>query len=204
MFKENHPRHSSRRKVAVDFSVPSELAPAAEQPVTGNWERFHNEALAELTAAAASCSGKEGKLLKGFLEIANFMLKNTTGIGSNSCLAQCRLANLQKKDIREYYTLVLALLGYHLGRMLPKKAKSVWDAVVAVSGDAETCRAFAQELETCKDHEDGEFSSIRAGRKLWERVSKLLQVKDADTNAPGRIYYQTAPGQDLVFILEQF
>jgi hypothetical protein len=203
MTEDIRPKRSFRRKVTVHLSAPAE----ADQPAlaaAGSWERLHNETLAEFSAALESVTGNDGQLLRGFLEIANFMLKNTTGIGSNICLAECRLTRLQKKDIREFYTLVLSLLAYHLGRMLPKKAEPIWNAVVALSGDPDTCQAFARELETCKDHEDGEFSSIRAGRKLWERVSRLLQIKDAETNVAGRIYYQTAPGQDLVFIMEQF
>jgi hypothetical protein len=188
----------------LNFTTPADSPETPVSYASGAWEREHNEVVAELNAALARYEGNHGKLLRGFVEIANIMLKNTTGIGSNICLAECRVDGLKKKDIRKYYTLVLTLLAYHLGRMLPKKARSIWDVVVEISGDDETCRAFARDLETCKDHEDGEFSSIRAGRKLWERVSQLLQIKDAETNVTGRIYYQTAPGQDLVFIMEQY
>jgi hypothetical protein len=201
MPEENQPKPARRSKVTLNFPAP---AVAAEGLLDrGAWERLHNEVAAELNVSLEPYAGDDHKLLQGFLEIANFMLKNTTGIGSNICLAECRLESLQKKDIRKYYTLVLALLAYHLGRMLPKKAQWIWEAVLAISGDAATCEAFARELETCKDHEDGEFSSIRAGRKLWEHVSELLHVQGAQTNVTGRIYYQTAPGQDLVFIMEQ-
>ncbi|NTV51685.1 MAG: hypothetical protein HGA76_01540 [Candidatus Firestonebacteria bacterium] len=203
MTEDKPPKRYSRPKVTVNYSA-SEPSKNSEQAVPESWERLHNEAMTELAAGLERYRGDDAKLLKGFLEIANFMLKNTTGIGSNICLAECRLGSLQKKDIREYYTLVLTLLAYHLGRMLPKKAQSVWDAVSDITGDPETCRAFARELETCHDHEDGEFSSIRAGRKLWEHAAKLLRVKDAVNNVTGRIYYQTAPGQDLVYIMEQF
>jgi hypothetical protein len=156
----------------------------------------------ELSAAVRRQPAKDQKLLKGFLEIADFMLKNTTGIGSNIHLAECRLADLGKPEIHQYYTLVLALLAFHLGCLLPAQAQGVWEAVLQVTGDAGTCEAFARELEACKDHEDGTFSQVRAGRKLWERAARLLGVPDAEKNVPGRFYYQTAPGQDLIFILE--
>jgi hypothetical protein len=183
----------------VDFTEPWLL----EAPSVGNWEHFHNEVAEELAAAVQRHAGKEGKLLSGFLEIANFMLKNTTGIGSNIRLAECEVSGLPKEAIYKYYTWVLTLLAFHGGRLLPQKAQSLMNAVIAVSGDAVTCRAFVEELEACKDHQDGEFSSVRAGRKLWEHVAQLLCIKNAESNVTGRIYYQTAPAQDLLFVLEK-
>ncbi len=199
MKKEDTPKRSSRRKVTVDFSEPW-LQPNVS---VGAWERLHNDVAAELTAAVSPYTGKDAALLLGFLDIANFILKNTTGIGSNIRLAECQVGELSKETIRTFYALMLTLLAYHYGRLIPKNAGKMLDAVIAVTGDTITVRTFVEELETCKDHQDGEFSSVRAGRKLWERVSVLLRVKNAEANVTGRIYYQTAPAQDLMFIMEK-
>lgn len=167
------------------------------------WSRLHNEVMDELTAKAERFPDTDARLLKGFLEIANFMLKNTCGVGSNIRLAECRIEDIDKDKIRKYYTLVLSTLAFHFGQLLPNRREAIWSKLVALCGDEDSCRELACELKSCRDHQGGDFSPVRSGRRLWERTAELLGVKHAETNTPARIYYQTAPGQDLIYLVEQ-
>jgi hypothetical protein len=185
------------QEVQVNFIPPGK----AVVPESGAWISLQNSVMDELLERTMRKTTEDQKLILDFLEIADFMLKNTTGTGSHIHLADCDLNGLGLQEIRKYFTLVLALLGFHAGQLLPEKARTLWELVKQVTNDPETCEALARELETCRD-QDGEFSPIRAGRKLWEHAASLLKIHDAESNAPGRFYYQTAPAQDLVFILE--
>ncbi len=156
-----------------------------------------------LHAKLAGRPQPETRMLAGFLEIANFMLKNTCGVGSNFKLAVCSLNDVERDGIHRYYTLVLTALAHHFGQLLPHKKAAIWDCVLALADDPEVCEALARELEECRDHQDGNFSPVRAGRRLWARVAEVLHVSDPQTNDTARIYYQTAPGQDLVYLVEQ-
>jgi hypothetical protein len=167
------------------------------------WSRWHNQVAEALRARLAGRAEPETRLLTGFLEIANFMLKNTCGVGSNFKLAECRLDLIESPAIHRYYTLVLTALAHHFGQLLPNKKAPVWECVRLLADDPEVCEALARELEECRDHQDGSYSPIRAGRKLWERVAEVLRVTDPLANDTARIYYQTAPGQDLVYLVEQ-
>jgi len=196
--KKNHtqPKASSPR-VRIEEPVSQQLQ------VLERFSRLHNQVAEEFTARAQRLPATDARLLKGFIEIANFMLKNTCGVGSNIQLAECRLEDLDPNTLRKYYTLMLTLLGYHFNQMLPAKKKSMWDQILRVTDDRQTCEDFARELEACRDHQDGTYSSVRGGRKLWERVGVLLNIIRPEENTTARIYYQTAPAQDLVFMVEQ-
>lgn len=188
-------------------------APLEESPETGypykdlvqneQFVRQHNEVMEALSSQARQLPGILPRLFAGFLEIANFMLKNTCGLGSNFKLADCLIAELSGEDIRQYYALVLTILGFHFGTLMPSKRELVWKTATALSGYPDLCREFAVELEECRDHQDKTYSQVRAGRKLWERAARLLRISQPEKNTTARIYYQTAPGQDLVFITEK-
>jgi hypothetical protein len=167
------------------------------------WNRQHNEVMDELLMQALKFPDADAKLLTGLLEITNFMLKNTCGVGSNIKLADCDLARIEPRNIRKYYALVLAALACHFGQLLPQRKEALWQQVTSLCAEPELCRELAAELESCRDHQDGVYSPVRAGRRLWERVADLLCVKSAETNVTARIYYQTAPGQDLVYLVEE-
>jgi hypothetical protein len=167
------------------------------------WSRWHNQVSEALRGKLTGCPEAEVRLLTGFLEIANFMLKNTCGVGSNFKLAECRLDTIESAAIHRYYTLVLTTLAHHFGTLLPHKKAAIWECVRLLADDPEVCEGLARELEACRDHQDGSYSPIRAGRKLWERVAEVLHVRDPQANDTARIYYQTAPGQDLVYLVEQ-
>ncbi len=189
----------SRRPGRVDITTD----PGREIEIAQRWTRLHNEVAEDLNALANYYGGHEGKLLRGFLEIANFILKNTCGVGSNFKLADCRLADIDQPRIRKYYTFMLTLLAYHFGQLLPAKREAIWKLVLEITGDPESATAFGRELEECKDHQDGTFSPVRAGRKLWAHVAEVLYADAPEENATARIYYQTAPGQDLIFLVEK-
>jgi hypothetical protein len=184
-----------------------EMGPYDETPpnLEGDqvWSQWHNAVSDDLKARVDKFPDPWTRLMSGFIEIANFMLKNTCGVGSNFKLAECGLATIQKPAIHRFYTLVMTELTYHFGELLPKRKAEVWPLLRDLADDPQLCDAFSRELEECRDHEDGTFSSVRAGRKLWERVAQLLHAQDPESNVTARIYYQTAPGQDLVYLVEQ-
>jgi hypothetical protein len=194
-------RTKKRRRVFVQAGLTPDLR--QDLALTQRWTRLHNEVHEELKQRAVACGGRKTKLLQGFLEIANFILKNTCGVGSNFKLANCRLQELESAEIRKYYTLMLTLLAFHFGQLLPDMRELAWRLIQDLTGDADLMAAFSSELEDCKDHQDGSFSPVRAGRKLWARVAEVLHIAAPEENVTARIYYQTAPGQDLIFLAEK-
>jgi len=181
----------------------AKAAPWSDLQVKEQWTRWHNEVMDEMAARAAQHPENEARLLKGFLEIASIMLKNTCGVGSNFKLAECDIADIDKDAIRKYFTLVLSALGHHFCQLLPNKKDQVWDMILTLCSDPDTCRDLSGELDECRDHQSGDFSAVRAGRRLWERTAELLHVRNPGANVTARIYYQTAPGQDLIYLVEQ-
>lgn len=191
--------HETDPKVPHDLPLPGHH----DLQEAEHWSRLHNAVLESLTARAKETGGMDSRLLEGLLEIAEIMLKNTCGVGSNIRLAECELAAITEDNIRRFYTQVLATLAFHFGTLLPNRREAIWDEIRILCADADSCAELAHELEECRDHECGDFSPVRAGRKLWEHAAGLLHVRHADTNVTARIYYQTAPGQDLVYLVEQ-
>jgi hypothetical protein len=165
--------------------------------------QMQNTVAEELRGTLKTEPKQIANLFSGLLEIADFMLKNTTGVGSNFQLAECDVSKISRDDVMDYYKHIFILLGYHFGRLVPQYQESVWKKVIALTQDPELCVGFSRELETCLDHENGDFSPVQAGHKLWERAQKTLHVVETIKNNTARIYYQTAPGQNLIYIVER-
>jgi len=142
-------------------------------------------------------------IFAGFLEIADFMFKNTCGVGSNFKLAECAITEISRENIFQYYKVLVVLLGYHFGCLVPKHQQAVWEAVLSTTQDRDFCESFSKTLAECIDHENAGFSPVQAGHKFWQQTCDLLCVQDQAINPTGRIYYQTAPGQNLIYIVEQ-
>ncbi len=157
----------------------------------------------DLSRAAKKNPEVVSRLIDGFLEIADFMFKNTCGVGSSYRLAECEVGKISAQDIQQYYKLLLVVLAYHFSRLNTSHRETVWDAVVELTGDRGFCESFSEKLESCLDHENGDFSPVKAGHHLWQQVRESMHVLNSDVNTAARIYYQTAPGQNLLFIVEQ-
>lgn len=183
--------------------LPAPTEPESGLAETSRWTHCLNQVDELLRAKLAGRPEPETRMLAGFLEIANFMLKNTCGVGSNFKLAVCSLSDVGSAGIHRYYTLVLTALAYHFGQLLPHKKDAIWDCVRALADDPKVCETLASEFEECRDHQDGSYSPVRAGRRLWVHAAAVLHVNDPLNNDTARIYYQTAPGQDLVYLVEQ-
>ncbi|MBN1595374.1 hypothetical protein JW933_05545 [candidate division FCPU426 bacterium] len=196
-------KHPSKKDVTIYIPESDPFDGRAEMRRKEELIQLQNTVAKEFEARISSQPPYLKKLFKGFLEIADFMLKNTTGVGSNFELAECDVARISREDIRRYYQLTLVLLTYHCGCLLPDYREKTWKQAVKLAGDMELCRQFKNELETCVDHESGGFSPVQAGHKLWEQAQALMHVQPSGKNSTARIYYQTAPGQNLIFVVEK-
>jgi hypothetical protein len=180
-----------------------------------NWEKPHslqqkeaiiqmqNQISSQLLQVLDTKSAMLKRLFMGFLEIADFMFKNTCGVGSNYQLAQCNLANIQIEDVLNYYHLILLFMAFHFKQLVPEKAGVVWEITMELAGSSPLDRQFIQDLEKCQELSTHQFSPVQAGRKLWENTKKLLHIKSESKSSAGKIYYQTAPGQNLIYMVEQ-
>lgn len=142
------------------------------------------------------------ELLSNMVEIADIILKNTCGVGSNFKLAECDLSLMSAENIKLFFDYVLAVLGYYFGQLIPQEREVVWQSVQKMIDDKKNCQFWIKKLSDCLDHESGNYSPVRAGRLLWEKVAGLFAVQDWENNTTARIYYQTALGQDLVYVIE--
>jgi len=142
------------------------------------------------------------KLLLGLLEIVDFMFKNTCGVASSYRLTQCRLEDITLEDIRNYYRLLLTALAHHLRSLLPKTGGELWQVVAEMTGDPSRAEEFGRQLAACVDQSDGSYSPVQAGHLLWQRVREVMHVIGTEQDQTARVYYQTAPGQNLLFVVE--
>ncbi|MEW6516973.1 MAG: hypothetical protein AB1439_08720 [candidate division FCPU426 bacterium] len=165
--------------------------------------RDQRQVAAEFIQAAHRQPKIISKLLLGLLEIVDFMFKNTCGVGSSYRLTTCRLEALTQDDIRGYYRLLLTALAYHFRTLMPKTGESLWQAAVAMTGDPAGCEEISRELAACLDQTDGSYSPVQAGHRLWQRVRGIMHVEEDREDPTARIYYQTAPGQNLLFVVER-
>lgn len=143
------------------------------------------------------------KLLLGLLEIVDFMFKNTCGVASTYRLTQCQLEAITLENVRQYYRLLMTALAYHLRTLMPRTGGEAWKVVVEMSGDPAQCEAFGQQLAACVDQSDGSYSPVQAGHQLWQQVREAMHVIGTEQDQTARIYYQTAPGQNLLFVVER-
>jgi hypothetical protein len=142
------------------------------------------------------------KLLLGLLEIVDFMFKNTCGVASSYRLTQCRLEAITLEDVRKYYHLLMTALAHHLRTLLPKTGGEVWKVVAEMTGNPAQCEEFGRQLSACVDQSDGSYSPVQAGHLLWQQVREVMHVVGTEQDLTARIYYQTAPGQNLLFVVE--
>jgi len=196
-------KHSAKKKIRTNVPESDPWEGREELRQKEDLIHLQKSVADELRESVKQQSTAVVRLFDGFLEIADFMFKNTCGVGSNFQLAECDLTQITRYDISTYYKYMLILLAHHFGQLVPYYQETVWQQVVTSTQDPELCRQFSKALETCVDHENGGFSPVQAGRKLWRHVQKLLHVKDTVKNSMVRIYYQTAPGQNLIYIVEQ-
>jgi hypothetical protein len=181
------------------------------EPWEGRDELLQKEGLIHIQQAVADElrrnldpePGASKNLFANFLEIAEFMLRNTCGVGSNFKLAECDISRITHKDVKIYYTCMLVLLTYYFGRLVPNQQEYAWQQVIKMTQEPELCREFSQQLESCVDPESDEFVSLQAGQALWQRAREVLHVQESSKNSTARIYYQTAPGQNLIYVVEQ-
>ncbi len=160
----------------------------------------------QVVQAMKTKSHQAGKELAGILsdmvEIADIILKNTCGIGSAFKLAECDLTLMTVENIERFISLVLIQLAYQYGQLIPQEKGQMTAAIQQLLDQDELLQTWTDQLAQCQDHEDGQFSPVRAGRLLWETAGGLFAVKDWQTNTTARIYYQTAPSQDLIYSIE--
>lgn len=142
------------------------------------------------------------KLLLGLLEIVDFMFKNTCGVASSYRLTQCRLEEFTLEDVKNYYRLLMTALAHHLRSLLPKTGGELWKVVAEMTGDPARAEEFGRQLAACVDQSDGSYSPVQAGHLLWQRVREIMHVIGTEQDLTARVYYQTAPGQNLLYVIE--
>ncbi len=161
-----------------------------------------NEVAQALKARSRDVEPSLQALISDMVEIAGVILKNTCGIGSAFKLADCDLTLMTGENINRFYTLALTQLAYHYSQLIPLEKTRITEALSKIVGGDAFVQDWTEKLAQCQDHEDGQYSAVRGGRLLWETIATLFAIKNWETNTTARIYYQTAPSQDLIYSIE--